>query len=85
MKKTPKQIAAIICIILLAFLYVATLVVAILDFPGSDKLFASCLVATIGVPILLWIYLALYGKLTNKKTIADLFPENEEISTPKEK
>ena len=85
MKKTPKQIAAIICIILLAFLYVATLVVAILDFPGSDKLFASCLVATIGIPILLWIYLALYGKLTNKKTIADLFPENEEASTPKEK
>lgn len=77
MKKTPKQIAAIICIILLVFLYVATLVVAILDFPGSDKLFAACLVATIGLPILLWIYIAAYGKLKNKKTIADLFPEQE--------
>ncbi len=77
MKKTPKQIAAIICVILLALLYVATLVVAILDFPGSDKLFASCLVATIGLPILLWIYIAAYGKFAGKKTIADLFPENE--------
>lgn len=77
MKKTPKQIAAIICIILLVFLYVATLVVAILDFPGSDKLFAACLVATIGLPILLWIYIAAYGKFTGKKTMADLFPEQE--------
>ena len=38
MKKTPKQIAAILCIVLLVLLYVATLVVALLDFPGSDRL-----------------------------------------------
>ena len=57
MKKKPKQIAAIICIILLVLLYVATLVVSLLDFPGSDRLFAACLVATVGLPILLWIYI----------------------------
>ncbi len=43
MKKKPKQIAAIICIILLVLLYIATLVVSLLDFPGSDRLFAACL------------------------------------------
>lgn len=77
MKKTPKQITAIIGIALLLLLYIATLVVAILDFPGSDKLFAACLLATVAVPILLWLYIGLYGKLTSKKTLADLFPESE--------
>lgn len=68
MKKKPKQIAAIICIILLVLLYVATLVVSLLDFPGSDRLFAACLVATVGLPILLWIYIWAYGRFTNKST-----------------
>ena len=65
-KPQPKQIAAIVCIILLVLLYVATLVVSLLDFPGSERLFAACLVATIGLPILLWIYISLYGKITKK-------------------
>ncbi len=70
MKLKPKQIAAIICIALLVLLYVATLVISLLDFPGSDRLFAACLVATIGLPILLWIYIWLYGKFTGKKSLA---------------
>lgn len=78
MKRKPKQIAAIICIILLVLLYVATLVVSLLDFPGSDKLFAACLLATVGLPILLWIYIWLYGRLTQKSTIAEVFPEQKE-------
>ena len=71
MKRTKKQIAAVICIILLVLLYVATLIVALLDFPGSDRMFASCLGATVGLPILLWIYIWVYGKFTGKHTIAD--------------
>ncbi|MBD5394424.1 MAG: hypothetical protein HDR71_09165 [Lachnospiraceae bacterium] len=76
MKKSPKQIAAIICIILLVLLYIATLIVALLDFPGSDKMFAACLTATIGLPILLWIYIGAYGKFTGKRTIADTFEDS---------
>lgn len=72
MKKTPKQIAAILCIVLLVLLYVATLVVALLDFPGSDRLFAACLMATVGLPILLWIYLWLYGKYRERRSGAGL-------------
>ncbi|MCI9664066.1 MAG: hypothetical protein HFI46_09350 [Lachnospiraceae bacterium] len=68
MKKTPKQIAAILCIVLLVLLYVATLVVALLDFPGSDRLFAACLMATVGLPILLWIYIWLYGKYRERRS-----------------
>lgn len=77
MKRKPRQIAAIICIVLLVLLYVATLVVSLLDFPGSDKLFAACITATIGLPILLWVYIWLYGRLTSKTSIAELFPETE--------
>ncbi|EOS78029.1 MAG: hypothetical protein OSJ60_10735 [Lachnospiraceae bacterium] len=78
MKRKPKQIAAIICIILLVLLYVAALVVSLLDFPGSDKLFAACLIATVGLPILLWIYIWLYGRLTQRSTIAEIFPEQND-------
>ena len=62
-KKTPKQIAALVCVGLLVLLYVVTLVVA---FPGADRLFQACLVATVGLPILLWIYMWLYGKMKDR-------------------
>ena len=77
MKQKPKQIAAIICIILLVLLYVATLVISLLDFPGSDRLFAACLMATVGLPVLLWIYIWLYGKYTGRKTLATDAPKEE--------
>lgn len=78
MKRKPKQIAAIICIVLLVLLYIATLVVSLLDFPGSDRLFAACLLATIGLPILLWIYIWLYGRYTSRPTIANHFPKEKD-------
>ena len=80
MKSKNKQIAAIVCIVLLVLIYVATLVVSLLDFPNSDRLFAVCLGATMGLPILFWIYVALYGKLSRKKTFADLFPQDNNIN-----
>lgn len=76
MKKSPKQIAAILCVILLVLLYIATLIVALFDFPGSDKMFAACLTATIGLPILLWIYIGTYGRFTGRRTIADTFKDS---------
>lgn len=72
MKLKPKQIAAWVCITLLALLYIATFVVALLDFPGSGNLFRACLIATVGLPILLWIYIWLYGKVKDKHTIASV-------------
>ena len=62
-KRTPKQIAALICVIILVCMYIVTLIVACLDFSGSGKLFAACLLATIGLPILLWIYIWLYSRI----------------------
>ena len=55
-----------ICVVLLVGMYVATLIVALLDFPGWDRLFQACLVATIGLPILLWIYIWLYQQIRER-------------------
>ena len=45
-KKTPKQIAALVCVGLLLLLYLATLVVACLNFPGADRLFQVRIIPT---------------------------------------
>ena len=65
-KKTAKQIAAI----LLAALYLITLLSAIFAFPGWQRLFSGCLICTVAVPILLWIFIWLYGQFEQKHTIA---------------
>ena len=71
-KVNVKQIAAWVAIILLAALYVVTLIVAIFDKSASGNLFKICLICTIIVPVLAWGFIWLYGQMTGKKTIADL-------------
>lgn len=71
-KRTPKQIAALICVILLAAMYIVTLIVAFMDLGDAGRLFAGCLLATIALPILLWIYIWLYGIYRNKHNMASL-------------
>lgn len=70
-KKTPKQIAALFCIVILVALYLLTLISAVLSFPGWQRMFGGCLIATISLPILLWIYIWLYGRIKDRHTIAD--------------
>jgi len=77
MYSKKQRIAAIVGIVLLLLLYIVTLVAAIFNFDGKGKMFMVCLFATIVVPIMIWIYVWMYGKLTNKKTFATGFPESE--------
>lgn len=77
---TSKQIAAWIGIILLSALYIITLLVAIFDTSSSGKLFALCLFATVAIPLLIWIYTWMYGKLTGKHTIADFDTEADKTA-----
>lgn len=77
-KMTSKQIFAIIGIILLVLLYVVTLFAAIFDSSASHALFATCLLATVAIPLLIWIYTWMFGKLTNRPTFADFHPEEKE-------
>ena len=70
-KITSKQVVAIIGVALLVLLYVGTLLVAIFDSSESGRWFMSCIFATVAIPILIWVYTWMYGKLTGKHTIAD--------------
>ena len=65
-----KRIAALVCIILLISLYVVTLLVAIFDRSSSGNWFMLCLIGTVTIPLLTWIYIWMYGVLTQKHTIA---------------
>ena len=76
-KRTPKQIIALVGVILLALLYVTTFVLALVDTSASGKFFMTSLVATVMLPLVLWIYTWIFGKMTGKKTIADFYPEDE--------
>ncbi len=70
-KVTSKQVVAILGVIALVALYIITLFVAIFAPGESGSLFQACLFATIAVPLLIWIYVWMYGKLTNRHTMAD--------------
>lgn len=70
----PKRIAAWICILALIALYIATFLTAILDTPGSGQMFRTCLGATIVLPVLLWMYLWLYGRLRERDKTSDNEP-----------
>lgn len=67
MKKTAKQIAALIGVALLVLLYVLLLLFAIFDFEGSEAMFRACLIGTVVIPILLWIYIFLFDKLKQSR------------------
>ena len=81
---TSKQVVAIVGVLLLVLLYIVTLVVAIFDSSESGRWFMICIFATVAVPILLWVYTWMYGKLTGRHTIANTngFPDpNNQISS----
>jgi dolichyl-phosphate-mannose--protein O-mannosyl transferase len=64
-------------VVLLVLLYVVTLIAAIVDNSSSGKFFALCLCCTLVVPIIIFLYSWMYGRLTGNKTIGD--PEDPEI------
>ena len=83
-KITSKQVVALGGVVLLVLLYIVTLVVAIVDNSDSGKWFMSCIFATVAIPLLIWIYTWMYGKLTGRHTITDAPQElgPESISAP---
>ena len=73
---TPRRIAALLGVILLVALYLITLIVAIVDKSASGTWFMLCLIGTVTIPLLIWIYTWMYGVLTNRRTIATIEPEH---------
>ncbi|MCI6552770.1 MAG: hypothetical protein MR430_04385 [Lachnospiraceae bacterium] len=78
MKKKTKQITAWIAVIVLILLYAATFLTAVWDFPGSDALFRSCLAASVGLPVLLWVYIWLFSKVKERRSgaVSEAFRDN---------
>jgi hypothetical protein len=72
-----KRIVALIGVILLALMYLLTLVFALLDNPATMLLFRASLIGTFAFPILIWIYIWMFGKLTQKHTMADFDLDNK--------
>ncbi len=73
-KRNSRQIVAMAGVVLLVLLYVVTLITAIADNSQSAKWFRICLVATFALPLILWLYSWLHGRLTGKSAIGD--PQN---------
>lgn len=69
-KMNSRRIAALLGVILLAVLYLVTLIMAIADKSSSGKWFMICLMGTVTIPFLIWIYTWMYGMLTRRHTFA---------------
>lgn len=60
------RIFAIAGVVLLALLYIVTLIAALTTSPTSGGLFKACLGASILIPIMLWLYIR-FAKLLGGK------------------
>ena len=65
--KNLKRISALLGIILLAGLYLTSLVLALTSNAHTFEFFVVSIAATVIIPILLWIYTAMYKYLTKHK------------------
>ncbi|MDE7322495.1 MAG: hypothetical protein K2N73_07125 [Lachnospiraceae bacterium] len=86
MKKNPKQLIAIIALSAIVLFIAAFVVAAFMAGPGeSGNRFMALLFGIIAIPLLAWILLFCIGRMQNKHTIAELFPEDADaIKTGKE-
>lgn len=83
-KMTSRQAVAIIGVALLLLLYIVTLIMAFADSTASGQWFRLCLFGTLAVPIVIWLYSWMYGRMTGKKAIGDPeIPDTEGLSGEK--
>ncbi len=75
MKKTPKQIAAIVALIMIAALIILFVVSAFTANGFGSRLFFITFFLIIAVPILSWLIIFVYGRVKGQHTMAELFPK----------
>lgn len=66
-KITPKQIVALVCVILLLSLFAGGLILIFLNPADFGRLFAGWLGAVIGLPILLWLLIWSYHLMKKRR------------------
>lgn len=65
--KNTKRVLSILGILILAGLYLASLILAITGSEHTFDLFVASVAATVIIPILLWGYIIIYRFLTKNK------------------
>lgn len=61
-----KRIGALLVVVLLVSLYIATLILAFIKSAVAQAMFKGCIIATIGLPVLLYAYMLMYKYLKNR-------------------
>lgn len=78
-KKMATRVIALLGVILLVGMILATFVVACIKFEGSDRIFKGLLSCDIAIPILLWFYLYLYNRASKTdKELEEKYQKQEE-------
>lgn len=86
MKRNSKRLAAIAALIAIVGLLITYIISAFTATPGeSGSRFMVLLFGIITIPLLAWILLFCIGRMQNKHTIAELFPENKKSEKKAEK
>ena len=70
-KITSRQVVALAGAVLLVLLYVVTLIAAVMDHSASADWFRLSLFATVALPLVIWLYSWMYGRLTGKPAAGD--------------
>ena len=67
MKKSGKQIMAIVGIVILVCLYLSALIFSLIDSPLANTLLQASYLMTIAVPVLLYVFILLTKNAKNRK------------------
>lgn len=62
-----KRIGALIVVIILVALYITTLILAFMKSPEAQLLFQGCIIATIGLPVVLYAIMLAWKYLSGRK------------------
>ncbi|MCI8635033.1 MAG: hypothetical protein HFJ05_05475 [Eubacterium sp.] len=65
--KNTKRIFAVLGVIVLIGMYLITLILALIDNPHTFDLFKISVGLTILIPVLLWIYIAMYRYVKQRR------------------
>ncbi len=79
--KTLKRIIALVGAILLAALYISTLILAFIGSDAAADLLRIAVVATIIVPVLLWAYTLIY-RLLKQRAEAEALRARQAMTDP---
>lgn len=83
--KNFKRVGALIVVFLLVSLYITTLVLAFVDTEQAKMMFRGCLIATVGLPLLLYAYMLMFRILKGRGVDEDVKEEAPDTANIKDK